>query len=826
MARGDVKYRIIVDSSKGTAGLKKFKIAQDKATKAMKKQGLAAGQLKSRMHSLYRGIIMVAGAYGLMRLAKSFLHAADTAEQYALRLKILLRSSEEGAKVFKSMADYAARVPHTYQDIMASAVQLAGVMKGGRKEIEEWMPLIGDLAAATGLNIQVATEQVIRMLSAGAASARLFRVRGVLNMLGFQAGVAYSTEQTRKQLIRSWKDVNSKFRGATEQLATSWKGLTSMMSDKWFKFRTAVMDSGPFKALEYGISLVNKRLNAMIASGEFEKFAEKVGNAVTTLLENIVVGTGKTIDLVAPLFKITMGEFRRLWDYYMKIPPWIREVGLIAALFGGVKGKLLVGSLLHLTGAFIETFQGLQLIAEKKMTWKEFFAGTSEFRKRLHEIQQLDKEKEELLTKGPTQVKAGFSWTDIFSGDATRAAKQLVKEFEELRKKTNEIVKKKPTALELIPDLTEYYDQAKALAGDAAAARRVEMRKEIQDVQDKFTQIVGAARAAAGREIDVTKYMEEAKRKIREKYAAMPLTPLEQAIKFSTKEPTLAPTERTVRNATQCTLKIRKEFNEERLALEKQYDDLMVMIYGSAEEKKKLKLKQTIEDIDKKYDKLLEKYKGRKDLEVMIHKMAEAEKAKATKESTEERIKAEKEAHLAALGNWQTMLGEFSSLYMQMAQAGMIAGKKYFGFYKALSIAEALIATWKAFDEQLSKSKAQAYATLLLGLAKVELIRAQKPPSFDVGGVSKQPGIYYAGVPEAHIPLKGGAVPVVFSGGLPASNSGVTIDMRGTTFLDQDTLHNTIATISAGVARAVAPQAVYDNYKNDGTIRKLILYGD
>ena len=99
-----------------------------------------------------------------------------------------------------------------------------------------------------------------------------------------------------------------------------------------------------------------------------------------------------------------------------------------------------------------------------------------------------------------------------------------------------------------------------------------------------------------------------------------------------------------------------------------------------------------------------------------------------------------------------------------------------------------------------------------------------QPPTYDEGGVSTKPELYYAGVPEAHIPLKEGAVPVKFSGLPPAAigNSVVNIDMRGSTFLDQATLNATMTTIATHVAASVAPQAVIRSYENDERIRTVI----
>lgn len=196
----------------------------------------SAKKLSSGLTSMTGVVVSLATAYGIKGLAGSFIAAADAAEQYQTRLTVLLRSEAEGVRLAQEMTAYAGKVPHTYQDIMESATQLSGIMSGGVEQIKQWMPLIGDLAAATGLSIQQTTEQVSRMYSAGAASADLFRERGVLAMLGFQAGVTYSAEETRRGMMEAWNKADSQFRGATDKLAETWQGKISMMEDAWFTF--------------------------------------------------------------------------------------------------------------------------------------------------------------------------------------------------------------------------------------------------------------------------------------------------------------------------------------------------------------------------------------------------------------------------------------------------------------------------------------------------------------------------------------------------------------------------------------------------------------
>ena len=240
------------------------------------------GKLKKSVFSLRTLMTGTFAGIGGGLIAKSFINAARETENYQVRLKVLLGSQKEGNRLFKEMADYAGRVPFEFDQIMGAATQLAGIMKGGVKEITQWMPLIGDLAAASGLDIRTTTEQVSRMLSAGAASADLFRERGILSMLGFQAGVTYSAEETRKQLWQQWTKAGSQFKGATGEMANTWDGLTSMLKDAWFQFRQAVMDSGVFDGMKNAIKGVIDKINELKKSGRFDELAKGFGDKIMT----------------------------------------------------------------------------------------------------------------------------------------------------------------------------------------------------------------------------------------------------------------------------------------------------------------------------------------------------------------------------------------------------------------------------------------------------------------------------------------------------------------------------------------------------------------
>lgn len=250
-----------------------------------------AGYVKGFGKSLISLKALAIGAFagwGLYKLQRTLLDAASTAEDYRVRLNRLLRSTEKGNLLFKKMADFASKVPFAYREIMGSATALAGVMEGGVEQIQKWMPMITDLAAVSGLTLEETTGQVIRMYSAGAGAADLFRERGILAMLGFKAGVKTTAEETRRRMFDAWEAVDSKFRGTTKDLAKTWKGLMSMFGDLWFQFRNMIMDAGLFEFLKDGAERLLSAINELKEKGKLQEWAQRISSFMIDAANNFI----------------------------------------------------------------------------------------------------------------------------------------------------------------------------------------------------------------------------------------------------------------------------------------------------------------------------------------------------------------------------------------------------------------------------------------------------------------------------------------------------------------------------------------------------------
>ena len=188
----------------------------------------------------------------------------------------------------------------------------------------------------------------------------------------------------------------------------------------------------------------------------------------------------------------------------------------------------------------------------------------------------------------------------------------------------------------------------------------------------------------------------------------------------------------------------------------------------------------------------------------------------------------------ARLNDLQTATGAMASNFKMISEMGGKHSKEAFEMYKAFKIVESTIATYKSAVLAYSSlvgipiigpalASAAAASAVVFGMAQVAMIQKSQPPSYDQGGISTTPGIYYSGVPEAHIPLQsGGTVPVQISTPAKGGKQNFIVMLNNPVFQDLTTQRLVFAQIADAIAKKVAPDAIVDDYNNDGTTRSII----
>ena len=166
-------------------------IAKDKTRQAMRSATVGLNNLRQSVFNLQNALV----GLGAGLVAKSFLDTGREVERLQVRFKFLFSDVREGEKAFKGLVKFASQVPFSLEEIQRGSANLAVVSKDA-DELNKLLKITGDIASASGLDFQTTAEQIQRTFAGGINSADLFRERGVRALLGFEAGVAISAEES------------------------------------------------------------------------------------------------------------------------------------------------------------------------------------------------------------------------------------------------------------------------------------------------------------------------------------------------------------------------------------------------------------------------------------------------------------------------------------------------------------------------------------------------------------------------------------------------------------------------------------------------------
>jgi hypothetical protein len=228
------------------------------------------------------------------------------------------------------MTKFASKVPFSLEEIQAGAGILATVTDNA-DDLQKMLEITGNVASVTGLDFRTAGEQIQRSFSAGIGSADIFREKGVRNMLGFKAGAVVSIEET----VQAFEKVfgkDGRFGNATDELANTFQGTLSMIGDKVFNFKKVLLEAGFFDELKKQFGDLDTFL---------EDNARDIDRIATSVGKNLAQGMVKVVELgksLIPTIKKLGSGLNSIFEGFMKMPEFAREVGIIGAFLFGKKG--------------------------------------------------------------------------------------------------------------------------------------------------------------------------------------------------------------------------------------------------------------------------------------------------------------------------------------------------------------------------------------------------------------------------------------------------------------------------------------------------------
>jgi hypothetical protein len=266
-------------------------VARDKTKQALGRVQGALAKVKGAVFNLQNAFI----GLGAGLVIRNLVNTGKELENLQVRLKFLLKDTNEGAKAFDNMVKFASKVPFSLEEIQAGSGILATVTDNAN-DLQKMLEITGNVAAVTGLDFRTTAEQIQRSFSAGIGAADLFREKGVRNMLGFQAGATVSIEAT----VQAFENVfgrNGRFGRATDELARTFEGTMSMLGDKVFAFKKTLLDAGFFAELKNQFGDLDEFLEKN--AEQLERIAIEIG----TNLAQATVTAAKGIKMLADNFR-------------------------------------------------------------------------------------------------------------------------------------------------------------------------------------------------------------------------------------------------------------------------------------------------------------------------------------------------------------------------------------------------------------------------------------------------------------------------------------------------------------------------------------------
>ena len=254
-------------------------IARDKSKQALGAVQKTLGRLRQSVFNLQNAFI----GLGAGLVVRNLVNTGKNLENLRVRLKFLLKDTNEGAKAFENMTKFAAKVPFSLEEIQSGAGILATVTDNA-DDLNKMLKITGNVAATTGLDFRTAAEQIQRSFSAGIGAADLFREKGVRNMLGFKAGATVSIEETVQAFERVFGK-EGRFGKSTDELAQTFQGTLSMIGDKIFNFKKVLLEAGLFEELKRQFGDLDKFLESN--ADKLDIIAEKIGRGLAIAFKGL-----------------------------------------------------------------------------------------------------------------------------------------------------------------------------------------------------------------------------------------------------------------------------------------------------------------------------------------------------------------------------------------------------------------------------------------------------------------------------------------------------------------------------------------------------------
>ena len=421
-------------------------VARDKSKQALNSVQGALSKVKGAVFNLQNAFI----GLGAGLVIRNLVNTGKELENLQVRLKFLLKDTNEGAKAFDNMVKFASKVPFSLEEIQSGSGILATVTDNA-KDLNKMLEITGNVAAVTGLDFRTTAEQIQRSFSAGIGAADLFREKGVRNMLGFQAGATVSIEATVEAFEKTFGK-GGRFGKATDELAETFQGTLSMIGDKVFNFKKVILEAGLFEGLKKEFGALDKFLEEN--SKQIEAIAQDIGIALAFAVKKVadaVIVMKNNMNLFVTLVKILIAV--KVVTIFTNLAIAVSNVAKAMMTFGFAtlftKGNLIgVAKAIAKGGAIFIAFKGMEkLFDDMQKGFHNFADGVKNV---LPDTRDLHKQMQ--FVKKEVEEVDGFLYnaSSELGIRIPTATEKAIAKFKELNNGVLEDIKKKKENIRMI----------------------------------------------------------------------------------------------------------------------------------------------------------------------------------------------------------------------------------------------------------------------------------------------------------------------------------------------------------------------------------------
>lgn len=205
--------------------------------------GSAAQKAALGASKLGAALAAIGAAVGVAKVAKDAVAAAGAMEGFGVRLKALLGSQGAANAALEDFVKLSTETPFAVNQIVKGATTLATVTGKNKEQLKSLTGVAANLAAVTGLTFEQSAENIQRSLSAGLASADLFRTAGVRTMIESLLKIPDATKLGPGELLKAFEALageGGKFGTSAKDLSLTLNGALSNIGDAAFSFEASL----------------------------------------------------------------------------------------------------------------------------------------------------------------------------------------------------------------------------------------------------------------------------------------------------------------------------------------------------------------------------------------------------------------------------------------------------------------------------------------------------------------------------------------------------------------------------------------------------------